>query len=62
MGFLTSGLVAAVIYQWVFVEYTLRTHAAEAPFDPRQTIALFEAGLQQEIPISDGDEPPLLLV
>jgi uncharacterized membrane protein/predicted DsbA family dithiol-disulfide isomerase len=55
VGFLASGLVAVVIYQWVFVEYALRTRAAEAPFDPRQTIALFESGLQQEIPVSDAD-------
>lgn len=55
VGFLVSGLVAVVIYQWVFVEYALRTHAAETPFDPRQTIALFEAGLQHEIPVSEAD-------
>ena len=55
VGFLASGLVAVVIYQWVFVEYALRTRVAEAPFDPRQTIALFESGLQQEIPISKAD-------
>ena len=55
VGFLASGLVAVVIYQWVFVEYALRTRAAEAPFDPRQTIALFESGLQHEIPVSDAD-------
>ncbi len=55
VGFLTSGLVAVVIYQWVFVEYALRTRAAEAPFDPKQTIALFESGLQYEIPVSDDD-------
>ncbi len=55
VGLLVSGLVAVVIYQWVFVEYALRTRAAEAPFDPSQTIALFESGLQQEIPVSDSD-------
>jgi len=55
VGFLASGLVAVVIYQWVFVEYALRTRAAEAPFDPRQTIALFESGLQHEIPVSKAD-------
>lgn len=55
VGFLTSGLVAVVIYQWVFVEYALRTRAGEAPFDPRQTIALFESGLQHEIPVSNAD-------
>ncbi|HUS73481.1 MAG TPA: vitamin K epoxide reductase family protein [Sedimentisphaerales bacterium] len=55
VGFLASGLVAVVIYQWVFVEYALHTRAAEAPFDPRQTIALFESGLQHEIPVSDSD-------
>jgi uncharacterized membrane protein len=55
VGFFSSGLVAVVIYQWVFVEYALRTRATEAPFDPRQTIALFESGLQQEIPVSNAD-------
>ena len=55
VGFLASGLVAVVIYQWVFIEYALHTRAAEAPFDPQQTIALFESGLQHEIPVSDAD-------
>ncbi len=55
VGFLVPALVAVVIYQWVYVEYTLRTHAAEAPFDPQQTVALFESGLQQEIPVSKAD-------
>jgi protein-disulfide isomerase/uncharacterized membrane protein len=55
VGFLTAGLVAVVIYQWVFVEVALHARSAEAPFDPEQTIALFESGLQQEIPITDSD-------
>ncbi|UCF16092.1 MAG: thioredoxin domain-containing protein [Phycisphaerales bacterium] len=55
VGFLTSGLVVVVIYQWVFVEYTVRTRGVEAPFDPRQTIALFESGLRREIPVSKAD-------
>jgi len=55
VGFLVPGLVAVVIYQWVFVEYALRTHAAEAPFDPVAMVTLFESGLQQEIPVTDAD-------
>jgi uncharacterized membrane protein len=55
VGFLVPGLVGVVIYQWVFVEYTLRTHAAEAPFDPVTMVTLFESGLQQEIPVTDAD-------
>jgi protein-disulfide isomerase len=55
VGFLVPALVAVVIYQWVYVEYTLRAHAAEAPFDPRQTAALFESGLQYDIPVTDAD-------
>jgi uncharacterized membrane protein/predicted DsbA family dithiol-disulfide isomerase len=55
VGFLASGLVAVVIYQWVFVEVALHAHSAAAPFDPQETIALFESGLQHEIPVSDAD-------
>ena len=55
VGFLVPGLVAVVIYQWVYVEYALRTHAAEAPFDPVAMVTLFESGLQQEIPVTDAD-------
>lgn len=55
VGFLTAGLVAVVIYQWVFVEVALHARSAEAPFDPQQAIVLFESGPQQEIPIADAD-------
>jgi uncharacterized membrane protein len=55
VGFLTSGLVAVVIYQWVYVEFALRTHSAEAPFDPQQTITLFESGIEHEIPVAEAD-------
>lgn len=55
VGFLVPGLVGVVIYQWVFVEYALRTHAAEAPFDPVAMVTLFESGLKQEIPVTDAD-------
>jgi uncharacterized membrane protein len=55
VGFLTSGLVAAVIYQWVYVEFVLRTRPTEIPFDPQQTFALFESGLQHEIPVAEVD-------
>ena len=37
VGFLVPGLVAVIIYQWVFVEYTLHAHAVEGSFDPVQT-------------------------
>ncbi|MHC4167132.1 MAG: DsbA family protein [Planctomycetota bacterium] len=55
VGFLASGLVAVVVYQWVFVGYAFHTGVAEAPFGPGQTVALFESGLQYEIPVSDSD-------
>ena len=55
VGFLTAGLVAVVIYQWVFVEVALHARSVEAPFDTQQAIALFESGPQQEIPITDAD-------
>jgi protein-disulfide isomerase len=55
VGFLVPGLVGVVIYQWVFVEYALRAHASEAPFDPVQMVALFESGLKQEIPVTAAD-------
>jgi protein-disulfide isomerase/uncharacterized membrane protein len=55
VGFLVPGLVAAVVYQWVLVEYTLHTYSAEASFDPLQVVALFESGPQQEIPVTHAD-------
>lgn len=55
VGFVVPSLVGVVIYQWVFVEYTLRTHAAEATFDPVAMVTQFESGLQQEIPVTDED-------
>ncbi len=55
VGFLTSGLVAVAIYQWVFVEYTLRIHAYETPFDLHQTISMFKSTEQLEIPITESD-------
>lgn len=55
VGYFASALVSVVIYQWVFVEYTLHKRPAEAPLDPRQTMAMFLAGQQHEIPISDAD-------
>ena len=53
VGFITAALVAVVIYQWVFVEFTTHTQAAEAPFDPQQIVAQFEESVQHEIPIDD---------
>ncbi len=58
VGFLAAGLVAVVIYQWVFVEAALRAQSAQDPFDPLQTIALFESGMHHDIPI--GEEDPRL--
>lgn len=55
VAFVTTALVAVVIYQWVFVEYTSRTQAAEAPFDPRQIVAQFESSVRREIPVSEAD-------
>ncbi|MFC1765003.1 vitamin K epoxide reductase family protein [Planctomycetota bacterium] len=55
VGFLVPGLVAVVIYQWVYVDFALRTHSAEMPFDPVQMVTQFESGLQQEILITDAD-------
>ena len=55
VGFLTAGLVGAVIYQWVLVEVALHARPTESPFDPEQAIARFESGLKQEIPITEAD-------
>lgn len=54
-GFPVSGSGGGVIYQWVFVEVALRAQSAEDPFDPLQTIALFESGLHYDIPINEAD-------
>ena len=55
MGFLMPLLVGLVIYQWVSGESALRACAAEKPFDPQQTLTLFESSQQQEIPVTDAD-------
>lgn len=55
VGFLSAGLVAAVIYQWVYVEVVLNTRAEEAPFDAFETILTFESGQQQDIAIGESD-------
>ena len=55
VSFVTVGLVAVVIYQWVFVEYVSRIQAAETPFDPHQIVAQFEASVPHDIPVSDTD-------
>jgi protein-disulfide isomerase/uncharacterized membrane protein len=55
VGFFTTGLMAVVIYQWVYVESALRAAPGEVPFNPAEAIALFESGLKHEIPISEDD-------
>lgn len=55
VGYFAALLVAVAIYQWVLVEYKLHKRPAEPPLDPRQTMALFLAGPQHEIPISETD-------
>ena len=55
VGFLAAGLVAVVIYQWVFVQVALHARSAEAPFDPQQAIARFESSLRQEISLREAD-------
>ncbi len=55
VGFVTPALVAVVVYQWVFVEFTSRTRVAEAPFDPQQIVAQFESTVQREIPLGATD-------
>ncbi len=55
VGYLAALLVAVAIYQWAFVEYALHKRPAEAPLDPRQTMALYLAGPKHEIPINDTD-------
>jgi len=55
VGFFTAGLMAVVIYQWVYVEAALRAAPGQVPFNPAEAIALFESGLKHEIPVSDDD-------
>jgi len=55
VGFVTAALVAVVIYQWVFIEFTSRTQAAETLFDPQQIVAQFESSVQREVPVSETD-------
>ena len=55
VGFLAAGLVGVAIYQWVYVQHTVRAAASNASFDPEETLVLFETLPPQEIPVSEAD-------
>ncbi|MBL7224458.1 MAG: thioredoxin domain-containing protein [Candidatus Brocadiae bacterium] len=55
VGFLAAGLVAVVIYQWVFVEVALHAHSGKAPFDPKEAVAVFEASPKKDTPVTNAD-------
>jgi len=55
VGFLVAGLVAVVIYQWVYVEVAVQARSTGGPFDPAEAVALFESSPQKEIPLAAAD-------
>ena len=56
VGFVTTALVAVVLYQWVLVESERRVHAADGAFDPAQALAAYASTPRQDIPL-DPDDP-----
>ena len=55
VGFLTAALVGVAIYQWVYVQHTLRAAPSVAAFDPEETLVLFESLPPVKIPVSEDD-------
>ena len=55
IGFLAAGLVGVAIYQWVYVQHTVRAASSGAAFAPEETLVLFESLPPQEIPVSQDD-------
>lgn len=58
LGFFTTGLVAAVLYQWVLIESLPRAVLNNGALNPQQVLAEFEASTEQVIPV-DADDPIL---
>ncbi|MCZ6672063.1 MAG: thioredoxin domain-containing protein [Verrucomicrobia bacterium] len=58
LGFFTTGLVAAVLYQWVLIESLPRAVLNNGALNPQQVLAEFEASTEQVIPV-DADDPTL---
>lgn len=59
LGFFTTGLIAAVLYQWVLIEAPLRTAVLNNhALNPQQVLAEFEANTKQDIPV--GADDPIL--
>jgi protein-disulfide isomerase/uncharacterized membrane protein len=65
---LVPPLVAAALFQWVFIEERLLNPPLEQAFDPQQIVAEFEAAPRHEIPVDQTDpmlgpaDAPLQLV
>jgi protein-disulfide isomerase/uncharacterized membrane protein len=53
-AFLNAALISAVVYQWVYVEATLRG-GARKNVDPARIVAAFEKLPRRDVPIASGD-------
>ncbi|MFO7903182.1 MAG: DsbA family protein [Pirellulaceae bacterium] len=55
VGFLSVGLVAVVLYQWVYVEHALQTSVTQGDFDANETLELYETLEPQNVTYDDED-------
>ncbi|MEX1027372.1 MAG: thioredoxin domain-containing protein [Candidatus Paceibacterota bacterium] len=55
VGFLTAALVGVAIYQWVYVQHTVRSAHAQAAFDAEETLVLFETLAPQPVKYRTDD-------
>ncbi len=52
---LTPGLVAVILYQWVYIETTPPAELPDHTFNPEQVIEAFEKTKEQHIPVGRKD-------
>lgn len=58
IAILTPGLVAIILYQWVYIETSPLEELPDHRFNPEQIVETFEKTEEQDIPV--GREDPLL--
>lgn len=54
LAFFNAALVAALVYQWVYVEATARSRSG-GPLDPARIVAAFEQLPTKSVPVSSDD-------
>ena len=55
VGFVTAALVAVVVYQWVYVEATVRRTVAQSGFSGQRVISEYVSSPLREIAIGEDD-------